>query len=100
MQPAASGAVAVTRAIDGIVRNDRGRLIAALIARLGTPNLAPTDVDHLASVIRDSGVADELEAMIADAVEAGLDCLKAPPLAAAGVAGLRDAASALAWRES
>lgn len=73
---------------------------AALIARLGTPNLAPTDVDHLASVIRDSGVADELEAMIADAVEAGLDCLKAPPLAAAGVAGLRDAASALAWRES
>ena len=73
---------------------------AALIARLGTPDLAPTDVDHLAAVIRDSGVADELEAMIADAVEAGLECLKAPPLAAAGVAGLRDAAAALAWRES
>ncbi|WP_312362579.1 RNA polymerase sigma factor [Ensifer sp.] len=40
MQSAVSGAVAATRALDGLVRNDRGRLIAALIARLGSFQLA------------------------------------------------------------
>jgi RNA polymerase sigma factor (sigma-70 family) len=40
MIAAASGAVAVTKAIDAIVRNDRGRLIAALIARLRSFQLA------------------------------------------------------------
>ena len=73
---------------------------AALIERLGTPDLGPTDVDRLAAAIRSAGVADELEAMISEAVAEGLDCLKAPPLVPAGVAGLRDAASALAWRDA
>lgn len=40
MHSAASGAVAATRALDSLVRNDRGRLIAALIARLGSFQLA------------------------------------------------------------
>ncbi|WP_432286936.1 DUF6596 domain-containing protein [Aminobacter sp. BA135] len=40
MASAASGAVAVTRALDALVRNDRGRLMSALIARLGSFQLA------------------------------------------------------------
>jgi RNA polymerase sigma-70 factor (ECF subfamily) len=40
MSLAASRAVAVTRAIDAVMRADRGRLIAALIARLGDFQLA------------------------------------------------------------
>lgn len=40
MHSAASGAVAATRALDSLVRNDRGRLMAALIARLGSFQLA------------------------------------------------------------
>jgi len=40
MPSAASGAVAVTRALDALVRNDRGRLMSALIARLGSFQLA------------------------------------------------------------
>lgn len=37
---AVSGAVAATRALDSLVRNDRGRLLSALIARLGSFQLA------------------------------------------------------------
>lgn len=40
MVSAASGAVAATRALDHLVRNERGRLTAALIARLGNFQLA------------------------------------------------------------
>lgn len=40
MTQAAAGAVAATKALDGLMRNDRGRLIAALIARLGSFQLA------------------------------------------------------------
>ncbi|MBO9590597.1 DUF6596 domain-containing protein [Devosia sp.] len=40
MMQAASGAVAATRALEGLMRNDRGRLMAALIARLGNFQLA------------------------------------------------------------
>ena len=73
---------------------------AHLLTRLGSPDLAREDVDHLADAIRAAGVADELEAMIAEAVDAGLACLEMPPLVAAGVAGLREAAGSLAWRQS
>jgi RNA polymerase sigma factor (sigma-70 family) len=38
--PAAPSAIAVTRAIEAVMRNDRGRLIAALIARLRNFQLA------------------------------------------------------------
>lgn len=40
MASAASGAVAATRVLDVLVRNDRGRLMSALIARLGSFQLA------------------------------------------------------------
>jgi len=40
MVSVASGAVAVTRALDALVRNDRGRLMSVLIARLGSFQLA------------------------------------------------------------
>ncbi|WP_395450167.1 RNA polymerase sigma factor [Aminobacter sp. UC22_36] len=40
MSSAASSAVAMTRALDSLVRNDRGRLMSALIARLGSFQLA------------------------------------------------------------
>lgn len=40
MTNAASGAIAATRALDSLARTDRGRLIAALIARLGSFQLA------------------------------------------------------------
>jgi RNA polymerase sigma factor (sigma-70 family) len=40
MTTAASGALAVTRVLDGLVRDDRGRLLAALIARLRDFQLA------------------------------------------------------------
>ena len=73
---------------------------AHLLTRLGTPDLAREEVDHLADAIRAAGVADELEAMIGEAVDAGLACLETPPLVAAGVAGLREAAGSLAWRRS
>lgn len=40
MTSAASGAIAATKALNGLARNDRGRLISALIARLGSFQLA------------------------------------------------------------
>lgn len=40
MMSAASGAAATTKALDNLVRNDRGRLMAALISRLGSFQLA------------------------------------------------------------
>jgi len=40
MTSTASGAVAATKALESLVRNDRGRLLSALIARLGNFQLA------------------------------------------------------------
>ncbi|MGB8818174.1 MAG: sigma-70 family RNA polymerase sigma factor, partial [Rhizobiaceae bacterium] len=40
MNSSASGAVAVTRALDGLARDDRGRLLSALIARIRDFQLA------------------------------------------------------------
>lgn len=73
---------------------------AELVARVGTPAFGRDDVAPLADAMRAAGVADELEAMIADAVAEGLACLDTLPLTAAGVTGLRDTAHSLAWRDA
>lgn len=73
---------------------------AELIARLGGQDFSRDDVDRLADAIRAVGVADELETMIGDEVTSGLACLDPLTLVEGGVAGLREAARSLAWRES
>lgn len=40
MTQAAPGAIAIGRAVDAVLRKDRGRLLAALVARLGDFQLA------------------------------------------------------------
>lgn len=73
---------------------------AALLDRVGTPELTRDDISTLAVAMRAAGVDAEVEARIAGAVSAGLAALEGAPLTAAGVAGLRDAAQALAWRNT
>lgn len=71
-----------------------------LLARVGTPRFGRDDVDLLADEMRDAGVAAEVERLITESVDEALSCLDAAALDPTGVAGLRDAARAVAWRNA
>lgn len=73
---------------------------AALLERVGTPDFTRDDVDALAAALRAAGVEDELEGIIADALDAALASLDVPGLDPAGADGLRNTARAIAWREA
>ena len=56
MTSAASGAIAATKALDSLARNDRGRLISALIGRLGSFQLAEEALqDAMIAAVSDWG---------------------------------------------
>ncbi len=73
---------------------------AALLARVGTPAFGHDDVAALADAMRRAGVDAEIERLIASAVASALAVLDRHPLATDGVAGLREAARTVAWRNS
>ena len=73
---------------------------AALLERVGTAGFTRDDVDALAAALRAAGVEDELEGIIADALDAALASLDVPGLDPAGADGLRNTARAIAWREA
>ncbi len=73
---------------------------AELLAAVGTPRFGRDDVAPLAQAMREAGAEGALETMIDDEVREGLALLEGSQLAAAGVAGLRATAHALAWRDA
>ncbi|WP_193432358.1 polyprenyl synthetase family protein [Tessaracoccus aquimaris] len=78
--------------VDGAARD--------LLERLGTRRFDHGDAPRLATAMREAGVDTELERMISDDLAAALEHLEGAGLAPAGVAGLRETALAIAWRES
>ena len=73
---------------------------AGALRRLGTAQLESRDVGIVRSAIEAAGIPADIEAMIADEV-ASADCvLDSSQLDAAGVAGLKQAARSIAWRNS
>ncbi len=71
---------------------------AAMLPKLGTPEVGIETVDRLAEAMREVGVDAELERQIADALTSGLERLEGHALADAGTAGIREVAQAMAWR--
>ncbi len=71
-----------------------------LLARLGTPDITLDDIPVLAASMREEGVDTALEEMIAGEYEAAINCLEDSMLSQVGVAGIRDAAKAIAWRDA
>ncbi len=75
-------------------------LDADRLRRVGTTAFRASDVQPLAYAMREAGVEAEVEKLIALAVGEALQALDSQPLVAEGVAGLRDAAHAIAWRDA
>ena len=73
---------------------------AELLRRVGTPGFGRADVASLAAEMRRAGVQEDVERMIGEAVDSALVTLHERPLVPAGVAGLREAAHAVAWRDA
>lgn len=75
---------------------------ATVLAGVGTPALRRTDVPGLAAAIREAGVAEELDRLIAEEFDAAMACLTAPgvTLDPCGVASLRTTARAAVWRDA
>ncbi|HBX80673.1 MAG TPA: isopentenyl-diphosphate Delta-isomerase [Propionibacteriaceae bacterium] len=73
---------------------------ATLLERVGTPAFGLADVPVLAESMRTAGVDAELEEQIAGAVDAAFAALEGHPLNPVGLAGLREAAVSVAWRNA
>lgn len=73
---------------------------AAMLERLGTPDFGHDDAPALAAAMRQAGVADALEELIALEYAATDQCLAASGLAPEGAEGIRRTARAIAWREA
>ncbi len=73
---------------------------AYLLARLGTPDFTRDDIPVLAAAMREAGVDAALEELIAAEYDAATACLADSTLSQLGVAGIRDAARAIAWRDA
>jgi len=73
---------------------------AYLLARLGTSDITRDDVPVLAAAMREAGVDEALEKLIAVEYDAAITCLDASTLSLPGIAGIRDAARAIAWRDA
>ena len=75
---------------------------AALIDRVGTPDLHPEDIPRLADLILDAGVAADLEYIIDTEFQAAMACLSpdrlTEPLDPRAVQGLRGVARRALWR--
>jgi isopentenyl-diphosphate delta-isomerase type 1 len=73
---------------------------AYVLARLGTPDVTPDDIPVLAIAMRKAGVDAALEELITAEYDSAVACLAASHLSPVGVAGIRDAARAIAWRDA
>ncbi|MBI4901246.1 MAG: isopentenyl-diphosphate Delta-isomerase, partial [Actinobacteria bacterium] len=73
---------------------------AYLLARLGTSDVTPADIPVLVSAMTAAGVDQALEDLIAGEYDAAISCLDESALDRLGVAGIRDAARAIAWRDA
>lgn len=71
----------------------------AVLQRVGTLALSPTDVVVLQDALRVGGVVDTVEARIRAHVQAAVAALETEQLDPRGVAGLTDLAHQIAWRE-
>ena len=73
---------------------------AETMTRITTPQARPDDVRVLRQALEEAGVREEMERRIAEEVEAAKAVLDTDRLSEAGLAGLRDEASAIAWRDA
>lgn len=73
---------------------------SSALRRLGTTAMEPDDVDLVRTAIEAAGIPAEIEQMIATEVEAAAGVLASSALEQAGIAGLRAAAAAIAWRDA
>jgi geranylgeranyl diphosphate synthase type I len=73
---------------------------AYILARLGTPDVTSDDIPVLAIAMREAGVDSALEELISAEYETAVECLGASTLSPVGVAGIREAAKAIAWRDA
>ena len=73
---------------------------AYLLARLGTSDITRDDIPVLAAAMREAGVDEALEELIAAEYDAAIRCLDGSRLNSVGIAGIRDAARAIAWRDA
>ena len=73
---------------------------AYVLARLGTPDVTPDDIPVLVLALREAGVDSALEQLIAAEYDAAVSCLDESGLSPVGIAGIRDAARAIAWRDA
>lgn len=71
-----------------------------LLERLGQPGITVDDVAELAAAMRAAGVDDELESLVGAALDRALRGLDGDLLVPDGVAGLRETARAMAWRQA
>ena len=66
----------------------------------GDRNIRPGDVAVVSDALVSTGVRDDIETMIEDAVARADSCLAHGQLTEAGIEGLRSAARAIAWRDA
>nr|WP_246043271.1 isopentenyl-diphosphate Delta-isomerase [Tessaracoccus massiliensis] len=78
----------------------RERLDGETLDALGTGHFGRDDAPALAAQLREAGVDQELERLIADNVAEALASLADADFTAEGVEGLSSAARAVAWRQS
>lgn len=70
------------------------------LARLGTPDVSRDDVAQLATAMQEAGVDEAMEELIAAEYMAATRCLDGSALTEVGIAGIRDAARSIAWRDA
>jgi isopentenyl-diphosphate delta-isomerase type 1 len=73
---------------------------AYLLARLGTLDVSRDDVSQLAAAMQEAGVDEAMEQLIAAEYMAATRCLDESALTEVGIAGIRDAARSVAWRDA
>ncbi len=73
---------------------------AYLLARLGTPDVSRDDVTQLAAAMQEAGVDEAMEQLITAEYMSAVRCLDGSALSKIGIAGIRDAARSIAWRDA
>jgi isopentenyl-diphosphate delta-isomerase type 1 len=73
---------------------------AYLLARLGTPDVSRDDVTQLSAAMQEAGVDEAMEQLITAEYMSAVGCLEGSALSKIGIAGIRDAARSIAWRDA
>ncbi|HEX6312452.1 MAG TPA: polyprenyl synthetase family protein [Acidimicrobiia bacterium] len=72
---------------------------AAMLGRLGSPDLTDADIGALQAVLVDTGARDEIEAVIERRVDDALAALAVAPLTTGARVALEELATFVAWRD-